>query len=436
MGDLWTRARGEVPQEHPSAARASVSGAAPRIDAHVAVVPNGAHFRREGAAFIHPVQWTVIQIFTSHFRRVTLIGPRIEEGEANRSWVRVPDAVEVRALREPGDRFASLSIQGGVPPRRLAALLRDVDVVLGRFPTYEAYHALRIAKQQGLVTGASLHGDWAEAYEADWTEGLRGLLAPLFVRRADRIYRWVAREVDLLFTVGEALREIYASERTDTCVFANYFVTERDLLERSDACAEPPIEILFVGSLTPRKGVARLIEALALVRARGTDARLTLVGRGLDRATLGAQVERSGLGDSVCFAGYADMGPALWRHYESHDLFVLPSLNAEGCPKVLVEAMAKSCPVIATRVGSIGFMIEPEVNGLLVDPGSAEQLAAAIERVVVEPELRRALVRGGLAFAEANLYARQIERVGDVLRRALLPRFGEWRAPDPRPVVA
>ena len=100
-------------------------------------------------------------------------------------------------------------------------------------------------------------------------------------------------------------------------------------------------------------------------------------------------------------------------------------VGGEGLPKVLVEAMTKSCPVVATRVGSVPFMIEDGVNGFLVEPGRAEDIAEAVERLIDEPQVRQRIVRAGLQYAASNNYSQQVELVGRSLRKALIPKFGE-----------
>ncbi|ARC90842.1 glycosyltransferase [Rhodovulum sp. MB263] len=143
-------------------------------------------------------------------------------------------------------------------------------------------------------------------------------------------------------------------------------------------------ELLFVGRLAAVKGVPLLLEAMARLGANCADARLTLIGDGPERARIEAEAARLGLGARVVFAGYRsqdEVAKALARS----DLFVLPSF-AEGVPVVLMEAMAAGLPVIATRIAGIPELVEDGVSGLVVDPGSATALTAAIGTVLADPE--------------------------------------------------
>jgi len=396
----------------------------PVINAHLGIVSHVPYVLREGAARIDPAEWRVLQIFARHFRRVTLIRPRVADS-GQRGWVCLPDGVGVRTLREPQHRFANVLCRAGVTAGSWSRKLKGLDVVCGRLPGYEAYYALRFAKRHGLPTIASLHGDWREAYRVEWNEGWKAYIAPVVAHRADRIFRWVARRVDCLFTVGETLRRRYAEHRDDVCVFANYCTQREDLLRREDSCDSSEVKVLFVGDLVRRKGVHHLIRAVHRLRSQGRAVRLTLVGSGRDGASLSRMIDELDLQESVDFAGRVPMSPKLYDYYATHDVFVLPSVGAEGCPKVVVEAMAKGCPVIATTVGSVPFMIQHEENGLLVRPGRSDEIVQALERIIDDRDLRTRLIRQGLDYAAANTYEMQMQRVGKALRDFLLPRFGE-----------
>ena len=79
-------------------------------------------------------------------------------------------------------------------------------------------------------------------------------------------------------------------------------------------------------------------------------------------------------------------------------------------------------PRAAERTGVWIFL---GVQGLLVDPGRADQIADAIERMVDDTEGRRKMIRGGLAYAAENTFAHMVDQVGAALRSALIPKFGE-----------
>lgn len=142
-----------------------------------------------------------------------------------------------------------------------------------------------------------------------------------------------------------------------------------------------------VASLTPKKGLIFLIRALAVMAKRGRRFTLVLAGDGPERRGLESLALDLGVSDRVLFLGdYPHVEDVL----DVIDVFVLPSL-VEGLPLALLEAMSAGVPVIATRVGGVPEAVVCETNGLLVEPGAAEPLADAIERLADSPDLRRTL---------------------------------------------
>jgi glycosyltransferase involved in cell wall biosynthesis len=117
--------------------------------------------------------------------------------------------------------------------------------------------------------------------------------------------------------------------------------------------------------------------------------RLLLVGDGAGREPLAAQASSRGLGAAVHFTGAVPPSdvPGLLA---SMDVGVAPypnSANFYFSPLKVYEYMAAARPVVASRVGQLEKLIEPDVTGLLVPPGDVAALAAGLERIRREPEL-------------------------------------------------
>jgi glycosyltransferase involved in cell wall biosynthesis len=150
-----------------------------------------------------------------------------------------------------------------------------------------------------------------------------------------------------------------------------------------------------VARLDPVKDHPGLLRAVHALRGRYPALHLVLIGDGEARASLEALVRSLELEQAVTFVGEVRDGR---NHHHGFDLSVLCSVS-EGFPNTLVEAMAAGRPVVATAVGgSIDAVVDGE-TGLLVPPGSVEQLAAALARLLDEPELRRRLGDAGRARA-------------------------------------
>lgn len=192
---------------------------------------------------------------------------------------------------------------------------------------------------------------------------------------------------------------------------------------------DPRLHLVFVGRLAPVKGLRVLIEALRLRRARegADDLRLTVVGDGEDRPALEAMA--APLGDAVRFTGYRSQDEVAGI-LATADAFALASF-AEGVPVVLMEAMAAGLPVIAPRITGIPELVEDGVSGILVPPGDAQALAAAIDRLAGLPDRGAALGEAG-----RRVVAAEFDISTEAARLATLFRDGPGNTLRPAPATA
>lgn len=149
--------------------------------------------------------------------------------------------------------------------------------------------------------------------------------------------------------------------------------------------------ILFLGRLGQRKGTFDLIRAFASVAQKFPDSYLVCAGDGSVDAVRHLAVEQ-GLGPRLECPGWLSTDRTR-AELARADVFVLPSY-AEGLPMSLLEAMANGLPVIASRVGGIPSLVHDRVNGLLIDAGSPDALAGAMESVLADDALRARLGAG------------------------------------------
>jgi glycosyltransferase involved in cell wall biosynthesis len=194
-----------------------------------------------------------------------------------------------------------------------------------------------------------------------------------------------------------------------------------------------------VGRLTEQKALHYLIEAVARLRPTYPRIRLVLVGDGPLRSTLEATASQLGCEATVAFLGERSDVPDLLPVF---DVYAMSS-RWEGVGRALTEAMLCGRPVVATNVGGVRELVVEGQTGVVAPPRDAAALAAAIDRVVLDPDLARRLGAAGRARARAlmsadGMVADLLRLYADLLpvttaegRRAVLDGVGAARSSSP-----
>jgi glycosyltransferase involved in cell wall biosynthesis len=139
-----------------------------------------------------------------------------------------------------------------------------------------------------------------------------------------------------------------------------------------------------VANFRAEKGHEDLIRAADLARRSIPDVRFVLVGRGSTESAIRGLVRRSGLEDTVTFAGYRTDAP---RVCAAFDVFALSSLY-EGLSIALIEAMALGKPAVVTRAGGLQEVVRDGLDGFVVPPRNPEALASRLVTLAQDPALR------------------------------------------------
>ena len=202
-----------------------------------------------------------------------------------------------------------------------------------------------------------------------------------------------------------------------------------DWIVPSDAHHQGRLRLLFVGRHATQKSLDVLLDAFAAMPRRD-GVTLRLVGDGPTKAALREQAQRLGIDGSVEFCGWAKREeiPSI---LSEADAFVLAS-NDEGMPIVMLEACAAGLPVVATALPGIQQVIAHGETGLLVPVGDRSALAAALQRIVDEPERRRAMGAAARRLVETRFTWRSAAE--SYLRLAGLSPAAD--PPDGQPLAA
>ena len=203
--------------------------------------------------------------------------------------------------------------------------------------------------------------------------------------------RWKHRQVDCFICASEAIRQMLVADG----VPAARTVTVHEGIDLERVGAAPPVnlhEALLlphqaplvgnVAALVPHKGQRHLIEAAALVVRKVPDARFVIVGEGELRPALERQIKEHRLEKHVLLPGFRTDVLAL---HKAFDIFVMSSVT-EGLGTSLLDAMAAGKPIVATTTGGIPEVVEDGVTGFLVPPRDDAAMAAAIVKLLKDPE--------------------------------------------------
>ena len=242
------------------------------------------------------------------------------------------------------------------------------------------------------------------AHTSPWYRGPKRLVALTASNGIDRLYRHLLHAPHTkVITNGEDLLRAYKLEQGRSVVSSTLLSSEVMSVVRARP-ADAPFRVLFVGYLRHEKGIDTLFEAFNRLLDELPTAELCFVGS--------QNMEDRGMTDDVAnwvrhlqqratveFLGHRNFGEELFQCFADADVLAVPS-RSEGTPRVLVEARAFGCTVVASRVGGIPSSVTDEVDGLLVPPDDVYALSTALLRIARDGVLRQGLIKAGIRRAK------------------------------------
>jgi glycosyltransferase involved in cell wall biosynthesis len=350
----------------------------------------------------------------------TLVAGSLARGEGSMAYVAEGLGVEVVRLDALSREISP--IRDALSILRLARLIREqrpriLHTHTAKAGTVGRLAALLAGDARPEVVVHTFHGHVLRGYFGPLKSGAFRLLERLLARVTTRLIAVSPQVRDDLVALGVAPADKFSVVRLGI-----------ELAERLETAAEGAdararlgigaerFVIGWVGRMTGVKRTDDVLESLRLLRERGVDAVLVLVGDGPDRDHVEQHASELGIVRHCLFLGYQEDVSAWYRAF---DALILPSAN-EGTPVVAIEALAAGCPVVATGVGGVPDVVRDGVDGFLVPMGDTDALAERLARLAADPELRATM---GAAGRESVPSRYAVERlVGDVdeLYRSLL----------------
>lgn len=260
--------------------------------------------------------------------------------------------------------------------------------------------------------------DWGEVgqlYAAQVNNSVRSRLMSHFYRFAQR---FACRTGGLAIFAGKQLYDRYGpglKHAIETKPFI--MLSADDIFVRDDTCGQKPVNILYAGTFTARKGVLDIVPVMRQLRDKGVPVKMTMVGKGAYEDKLRTAIKDADLEEAFEFPGYIGDAAVLKAMFRRSDILFLPSYM-EGFPRVIYEAMSQSLPVVCTRVGSIPARLVDRQNAMLCDAGDVAAMAEALEALISDTGLRQSMIRTNRQFFKdicsekpAQQHARSIHEI-------------------------
>lgn len=302
--------------------------------------------------------------------------------------------------------------------RRARQAIGKMDLVHARMPDYTGIVGAIVAHRRGVPCFHQIVDDWrvqASSVPLGKKFGLGALLRAHLL-----LYDWWERRVcrnQMVFAQGESCYAKHAASSDCELVLSSAHHLD-DIAVPSQRFTRFPHVILNVARLNSVKNQSLILEALARLNKGDESWRLVLVGSGPQESELRLMAQRMGVAPWVSFAGQLTHGAQLWQQYDAADVFVLSSVS-EGTPKVLLEAMARGTPLIATAVSGVPTAVKHEERGLLFESRDASGLVSALLRMRDDSKLRLK------CQSEGNRFAR--EHTVEISTRRMLDKvFARW----------
>lgn len=230
----------------------------------------------------------------------------------------------------------------------------------------------RFARILGVEYAVHLHGAQFHEFYAEVSDAGRKSIRTFFARAATVI------------VLGSPWRDFILELAPHANIVILPNATSPLETNRSPQVSRKTVEIAFLGQIGPRKGAPDLVEAMARLTSP-EPWHLTMGGNGQLSETR-SRIAELGLSDRISVPGWLD-AEASEQVLKNADIVVLPSYN-ENLPMSVIEGMGAGAAVVSTPVGAVTDIMTNEVNGLIVQPGDVEGLAAALDRLIGDPELR------------------------------------------------
>lgn len=308
--------------------------------------------------------------------------------------------------------------------RKFLLNIQGVDILLVRAPSPLAPY---LSKLKGITKIAYyVVGDYKEGIESIKTVSLRDLAVKYFTLWNHNTFMRVLKNSLIIVNSHKQFKKLASltNQIYEVKTTTLYF---KDLYRRKDSFQKnsPYVVITYTGRIVPDKGLNDILESCRILISKGYRIEFQIAGILVDGfgsyiKQLEEKAERL-QGLVFRFLGMKKVGDELNQVYRNSNIYILASTSDfEGFPRTIWEAMANSCPVITTNVGSIPYYLEHEKNALLVEPNNPSGIAESVIRLIEDDILRKRIIHNGFELSKNNTLENQTIKLLEILKNHLI----------------
>ncbi|MBO6974259.1 MAG: glycosyltransferase [Prochlorococcus marinus CUG1435] len=326
-------------------------------------------------------------------------------------------------LKSNNIKLVSLSVHSNIPHRYLLApffinklfkLRNNVDNLLLRASTpYLPFVYLFWKKNTTLL------------FVSDANKGLDELNQNYLKLNLIKVWAHICNKFELSFAKKSnvivnsyTLLEKFKKINKEVKLISTTTIEEKEIFYRKDTCLSSPYKLLFSGRISRNKGIFDLIGALYILRQKGFEVNLNIVGffeNDRLKDELKSTISKLNLNSFISIKGFFNAGPQLLKWYRNSDIFVMPTRSeGEGFPRVIWEAMASSLPVLATDLPGIKEKVNDSIKTF--QKCSPEEIAKAITFVIENKKYRQELIIKGVNSVKEITLEKQAKIISKIIQ--------------------
>ena len=279
--------------------------------------------------------------------------------------------------------------------------IKDMDIVHCRMPDYTGIIRVILSRFYEKQYFIQTIADWR--IEAQKTSIFKKYGLGLFLKLDYYFYDFLERlcaKNNLVFTQGTSSYEKHKDNSYAKLISSSaHYNKDIGIIKRKFE-SKKNVNVLHIGRLTGVKNQKLIIQVISkLNNASDVVWNLKILGEGPLRSSLQKQIDSLGQSKNITLVGQVDRDKSFWNYFDESDIFLMAS-KSEGTPKVVLEAMARSVPVVAPNVGGIPYLVDNNTRGLLYNEGDLKEFYKAILHIKNNKTERMKMIENAFDFSK------------------------------------